>query len=249
MDWGEEKVRHHTSGPGGAVGLLLIGQTTSLVGDWLLRVALPLHVLSVTGSAASTALTFAAATLPSILFGPFAGPVVELRDHRATMVGCDLVRAGVVGVLVVGPASDRPWLIYLVVATQASVSELFAPARTAIVPRILGEPDALARANSSLALGNEVALLLGPALGGLVYQSFGLRVAAALDVASYLVSAVATVRIPGSGPESDSRPAKRAPVLRAMTLGVKLVAADRCLGPLMVVSLVLFLGAGMLGPL
>lgn len=74
--------------------LLWIGQAVSTVGNWLLFVALPFYVYSLTGSPLATGATFAASALPPLLLGSVAGVFVDRWDRQRTMVVADLLRAG-----------------------------------------------------------------------------------------------------------------------------------------------------------
>ena len=52
-------------------------------GDWLLMVALPVYILTQTGSGVTTALLFIAQLAPAALLGPLAGNLVDRWDLRA----------------------------------------------------------------------------------------------------------------------------------------------------------------------
>ena len=49
---------------------LWFGQVISLIGDWVLFVALPFYVYSLTGSTLATGIIFIVQTIPSILLVP-----------------------------------------------------------------------------------------------------------------------------------------------------------------------------------
>ncbi len=64
------------------------------MGDRLAMVAFPCaRLLAKTGSTLSTGLVFALYTLPYILFGTFAGVVIDRLNKRTIMVVADLLRA------------------------------------------------------------------------------------------------------------------------------------------------------------
>ncbi len=58
--------------------LLILGQVTSLFGNFILKLALSMHVLEETGSAAVFAGILSAATIPTIILSP----AVFLRTGR-----------------------------------------------------------------------------------------------------------------------------------------------------------------------
>jgi MFS family permease len=63
--------------------LLWSGQLVSMIGDWMLFVALPMHVYTISGSALLTGLTFAVQMLPTIVLGSLAGVFVDRWDRAA----------------------------------------------------------------------------------------------------------------------------------------------------------------------
>ena len=69
--------------------LLILGQLTSLFGNFILKLALSMYVLEVTGSAAVFAGILSAAAIPTILLSPFGGILADRADRRNIMVALD----------------------------------------------------------------------------------------------------------------------------------------------------------------
>ena len=69
--------------------LLVLGQTTSLFGNYILRLALSMYVLEVTGSAAVFAGILSIAAIPAILLSPVGGILADRADRRNIMVALD----------------------------------------------------------------------------------------------------------------------------------------------------------------
>jgi hypothetical protein len=57
--------------------LLWSARLVSLLGPWLLVIAIPAHVFTLTGSVAATGLTVAAEFLPVALLAPVAGVIAD----------------------------------------------------------------------------------------------------------------------------------------------------------------------------
>src|SRR5260370_25636674 len=68
----------------------------SSLGSWLLVLAVPAHILAVTGSLRDTGLTLAAAYLPQLALGPVAGAIADRWDRRRLMIGATLLCPGAV---------------------------------------------------------------------------------------------------------------------------------------------------------
>ncbi len=189
-------VRLAASGPFSAMWL---AQVISSLGDRVHQIALVFLVAHATGSSpVALGFVFAAMTVPVFLVGPVAGALVDRWDRKWTMVGSDLVRAGLVFSI---PAlvHIHVALVVVVVFLVAGVSTFFRPARTAALPQVVPEADLLT-ANSAMWVADTFSDLAGYGLGGLFVALLGPALALAfwVDSASYLVSAalVAAVAIP-----------------------------------------------------
>jgi MFS family permease len=168
---------------------LWVGQTISLLGDRLNQVALGVLVLSLTGSALDVGLTFMAATLPNLLFSPFAGTFVDRWDQKHVMVVSDLLRAGLV-LLIPLAAQHSVLLSYPIVFGVTTVSIFFRPARSAVIPRIVATED-LTPANGAMWTAETIADVVGYPIAGIFVAFLGSALALAFwfDAASYVVSA------------------------------------------------------------
>ena len=69
--------------------LLILGQLTSLFGNFILKLALSMYVLEVTGSAAIFAGILSIAIIPTIVLSPLGGILADRADRRNIMVGLD----------------------------------------------------------------------------------------------------------------------------------------------------------------
>src|SRR5579884_1501541 len=73
--------------------LLWFGQLISLLGDWILFVALPFYIYTLTGSTLATGVMFIVQTLPRLFLGSVAGVFVDRWNLKYTMVIVNLVQA------------------------------------------------------------------------------------------------------------------------------------------------------------
>lgn len=230
--------------------LLWVGQLVSLAGDWVLLVALPFFVYSLTGSTLATGAMFIAQTLPRLALGSLAGVFVDRWDRRATMMASDLLRAALLLPLLLVRSPDRAWIVYVVAFAEASVSQFFLPAEGALLPRLVGEGDALLAANALNSLSQNLTQLVGPALGGLLYGALGLTSVVAFDAASFLVSAllIALIATPRSATADTggAQPAAGLAVWREWREGLRLVRQDRILATLFLVIGTVMIGQGLI---
>lgn len=163
-----------------------------MTGSQVSRVAYPLLVFSLGGSAADAGLVSAAAVLPYLILGLPAGVLVDRWNRTGIMVACELGRCLTLSSIPLAALVGRPTLLQLAaaVALDNGFYVLFNAAELAVLPAIVGEE----QVNGALAQGQaglHTALLAGPPLGGYLFQTLGRTVPFLLDALSYGFSAIA----------------------------------------------------------
>jgi MFS family permease len=170
--------------------LLWGGQAVSLLGSQTSKIAYPLLVLAMTGSAAKAGIAGFAAMLGYLLFPLPAGGLADRHDRKRIMICCDVIRLLAVGsIAVAGWAAHISYAQVLVAGfAEGTASVFFGVAQRAALPMLI-HPSQRSLAVSQNEARQNAAQLAGPALGGAL---FGLSRAApfAADALSYLASLV-----------------------------------------------------------
>lgn len=157
-------------------------------GDWLLFIALPIVVYSLTGSALGTSLAFLVELVPGILLAPLAGWGADRWHRRRVLVVVSLLQAtALVPLLAVHTRADLP-IVYAVILVEAALFTLFDPAKNALLPTLVPAAD-LVSANSLIGLNQNLGRLVGGPLGGVLLAAGGLRLVTVADLISYLLAA------------------------------------------------------------
>jgi MFS family permease len=168
---------------------LWIAQVLSVAGDQLARVAITLLVYDQTRSALLAAVAFAASVVPTFAGGLLLSGLADRWPRRQVMIGCDLSRALLVGLMALPgmPLAVRVGLLVLVTLISAP----FTSARAALYPDILaGDRYVLGTAVTLTTL--QFAQVLGFAAGGAAVAFFGVRASLLADAATFIVSALIT---------------------------------------------------------
>jgi MFS family permease len=192
-------------------GLLWAGGLISETGDWFLLVGLPIWVLQLTGSSLVTATVFLVGLLPGLVVGPLAGVLVDRWDRRRTLVAVSLAQAAFLLPLLAVDGRGDLWIVYAVMAVEASLGQLNDPARNALVPSLVEEGD-LVGANALIGLNSNLARLAGSPLGGVLVEVAGLPGLVIGDAVSFLLGA-ALIGLVGSPRRAAVDPAVHSPVL------------------------------------
>ncbi|MBA2678503.1 MAG: MFS transporter [Ktedonobacteraceae bacterium] len=181
--------------------LLWLGQTISIIGDYVFDTTLLLWVatsISRNQPWAPLAVSgiFIMASLPVFLIGPIAGVFVDRWPKRRTMICMDVARALLITILLIAalsgrlPASWELGFIYAVVFITNACSQFFNPARLVLIGDIVAAPER-ARATGRLQMAVSLATIFGPVLATVLYSTVGVYIALALNALSFVISLLA----------------------------------------------------------
>jgi MFS family permease len=173
------------------LGAYLIDDTAS----WGYSVVLAAYVYERTGSTGWIALVACTRWVAGLLVSGYAGVVAD-RFDRARLIALSGVLCAVSMVLltiVIGV--DGPlWLLPLLSVADTVLSSPVRPATGALVPDVVAEADLVA-ANSLFAILENVVIVVGPAIGGLLLLAGSPTSAMGLNAASYLVAAALYLQV------------------------------------------------------
>ncbi|MEU1865159.1 MFS transporter [Streptomyces gardneri] len=217
---------------------LLAVRLLSQGADGVYQVALATYVVfspEKQTSATAIASAMAVLLLPYSLVGPFAGVFLDRWQRRQVFLYGNLLRALLAcGTAVLIVASVPDWLFYASALSVTAVNRFVLAGLSAALPRVVDE-ERLVVANSLSPTAGTLAATVG---GGL---AFGIRLltdesdaaAVAFGAALYLLSALASLRIPRGllGPDQELAPQRIASALastaRGLVEGVRHLAERR----------------------
>lgn len=113
---------------------------------------------------------YATLTIPAVLFGLIAGPIVDMTERKRLMLITDALLAILFFLYIF--AVDSVALILLIAFLTSSVARFFLPAEAATIP-LLVDKKTLHHANSFFLFTLMGSIILGYALAGPVMQLFG----------------------------------------------------------------------------
>lgn len=169
--------------------LMLLGQIVSLLGNALLRFALSLYVLDLTGSAAVFGGVLAASMLPTILLSPVGGVLADRIPRQRIMYVLDFITAAAVWNFALfgrGGSTLPPALLLLALS---AIQACYQPSVLSSLPLLVPQEE-LTRANALVTQVAALSSLLGPILGGALYGLLGLGPICLVGAGCFLCSAV-----------------------------------------------------------
>jgi MFS family permease len=168
--------------------LFFSGQSVSLVGTWMTRVATGWLVYRLTGSAALLGTVSFAGQVPAFFLGPLAGVLVDRWNRHRTLVVTQvlsMLQSFAVAALALSGVITI-WEIVLLALAQGFINAFDMPARQSFLVQMVDRRDDLSNAialNSSMV---NAARLVGPALAGAIIAAVGEGYCFLLDGISYL---------------------------------------------------------------
>lgn len=194
-----------------------LGTSLSAVGTGLTTTAVGLQVWDLTRSNLSVGLVGLAGFVPLVLLGLYGGALIDAHDRRrvilATSTGLWLVAAGFAVQAWLGLDDVR--VLYVLVALQNGLFAINSPARSAIVPRLVGTR-LLPAANALSGLSFGISMAIGPLLAGLLVGRAGYGWAYTVEVVLLVGAVVSLVALPPLPPEGQVRRAGLASVAEGL---------------------------------
>jgi MFS family permease len=168
--------------------LFFSGQSISLIGTWIQRIATPWLVYHLTGSALLLGVIGFAGQIPTFLIAPFAGVMTDRWNRYHILIGTQI--AAMIQALILAllyfTGTIEIWHIVLLNVFLGCVNAFDVPARQSFVIEMVEKKEDLGNAialNSSMVNG---ARLLGPSIAGILIAFTGEGICFLLNGISYL---------------------------------------------------------------
>lgn len=213
--------RNRGAGKGGLTGAfwaLAAAQVVSLFGNAVLRFALPLHVLGVTGSSAVMGVVTACAWVPYIVLAPIGGVAADRIRKRLIMAALDAAMAAVCAAyLLLSGTADVVGLAVAALVALYAVQSIYQPTVQASVPALVGRAaiqrgtavvvtqvlglsaQLMGLAEGALALGGLTGGIVAGTLAGRLGLSSSPAVLAAGSLSLLLIAAACALPLPPAG--------------------------------------------------
>jgi MFS family permease len=229
--------------PGGRAGLamLLVAYALFTMGAMVTMVAVPWLVLTTTGSATKMGVVATATTVPFLFTSVFATPAADRLGMQATVVVTSL--GGTLSMAVVALVPDIDFgVLVLMVAVNGGLNGVGGRAQHVLL-RPMGEAAGMPMIRVTAIYDglNNIAMLTGAPLGGLLIYWFGAQGAIWADASAMAACGliVAILVRPPKGSLPDSGAAANERYLAALHRGFRHLWADQLLfGMLLMVTLV-----------
>ncbi len=168
--------------------LFFYGQSISLVGTWMTRIATGWLVYRLTGSALMLGIVGFAGQFPSFLLAPFAGVFIDRSNRHHLLILTQvlaMLQALAMAVLTLAHLITI-WQVVALSVLQGLINAFDMPTRQSLIVELIENKDDLSNAiaiNSSMV---NAARLIGPSIGGVLIAAVGEGWCFMTDAVSYL---------------------------------------------------------------
>lgn len=192
------------------------------VADWSAFVALSIYAYHFGGAAAVGVLGVVRA-LPAALGVPAGSAVADRTRRERVLFAVQSARAVALAASAAVVAEGGPhWAVFLLAGVTAGVGAAYRPAHLSLVPLLARTPQELVATNVSGSILEGLAVLVGPALAGILLTFTGTDVVLAISAAISACAALLVARI-SSGPYV---PARASSTIADLTAGLRTLAHE-----------------------
>jgi MFS family permease len=168
--------------------LFFSGQSVSLIGTWMQRIAMPWLVYHLTGSAFLLGLVSFAGQIPTFLLAPVAGVVIDkYSKYRVLLITqiLSLIQALILAVLAL-TGVIQIWQIVLLSIALGCINAFDTPSRHSFVIEMVEKKEDLGNAIALNSMMFNGARLIGPSVAGLMLATAGEGICFLINAISYV---------------------------------------------------------------
>lgn len=152
------------------------------------------RIFEATGSTIAASFLWVAYALPAILIGPFAAASVDMVDRRKLLIIANLLQCLTVLLYAISHKTSL-FLLYGVAVLYSFLNQFYVPAEVAVLPSLLRKSN-LAQANGLFFITQQVAVVVGFGVAGILGGIFGFAGALYLCSLFLLGAFISVTRLP-----------------------------------------------------
>jgi MFS family permease len=164
------------------------GQSMSLIGTWMQRIAMPWLVYHMTGSALLLGVVSFAGQIPTFLLSPFAGVITDRFNRYKVLLITQifsLVQAFLLAILVL-TATIQMWHIVTLSIILGCINAFDVPSRHSFVIEMVEKKEDLGNAIALNSMMFNGARIIGPSIAGLMLATAGEGICFLINAVSYI---------------------------------------------------------------
>ncbi|MFU0783294.1 MAG: Major facilitator superfamily MFS_1 [Thermoanaerobacterium thermosaccharolyticum] len=223
--------------------LFISSQVISDIGDWIDRIAVLTLVYNINNSSVDMSFLSIMMLLPSLIFGVFAGKIVDIYNKKRILIIGDFLRA--ILVFLIPFFKEYVFIIIFIVST---ISIYYDTAKSSILPELV-EKDRLRQVNSLSSSYSSLMMVLGPSISGFIISKFDIKYCFYIDSLTFLLSMIMIffIKLYKYGSKKDVELYQTDKI--SFIEGLKYIKGNRIIFNTLAINTIVGLAAGMLNGL
>ncbi len=221
-------------------------QFVSDLGNWFYTIAISATIYKITGSAFALSLMLLINLVPAAVFSIIGGSISDKTNPKLTMIVSDIIRGfstlAAISVLYTNNIS----ILYVIAFINSIFGALFTTSRYKIITTLVSKED-MTSAFSKLRILYELTVILGSAIGGIVYSFLGFQLVVYINSATFFVAILFLLFVKYSHKKAEAR--SKSSYLEMQKEGFREILKNKDLSNLMVYKLFYTVSGGILNVL
>jgi MFS family permease len=169
--------------------LVFAGQFISFIGTMVTKVAIPYQIYHQTQSLMMVGLMSLCELLPLLVTALIGGALADRYHRRQLLIITELLMTlGCVGLLLnASLPTPQIWLVFVIGTFLSAINGLHRPALDSIIQQVVDRDD-MDKVGALATVKYSIAMIGGPAIGGILIAELGLTLTYLVDVLSYIAS-------------------------------------------------------------
>ncbi len=227
--------------------LVLSGQFISSVGTGIYSIVIVLYLKKITGSGAIIGFVNAAALIPALLIGPYAGTIADLTSRKTIIVLSDFLNGTIMILLSLSGLGIlnslgiirffyisinftsfkiETWMILVATVLSSISTSFYRPAVDGLIPTIVPK-DKLKKANSLIQSSTSISMLVGVSSGGILMGIIGFPLIVFFNGVSFILSAIQECFIKEKNNKAKKSSAKLSLILEETKEGIRYIIKSK----------------------
>lgn len=176
--------------------MLWLADSIAILGTQIQRMAITWQVFELTGDPFQLGLLGIFRFVPVLVFGVFGGVIADNRDRRMVLIFTHLALMLSTGILAAATIADQAsmTLIFAITFISSAFNAMAGPARQSLIANLVPRAS-LAGAATMVNLAMQSAMVVGPAIGGVIIAQTGLAAAYVINTIGFVAVIIAAAMI------------------------------------------------------
>ena len=201
---------------------LYLGQVISFFGSMITYVAVPYQMYEITKSNSHVGLLGIVQLIPLVIFGFWGGALADSFSRRKLVIVSELacILGNILLIAFTLSGSKEYWVLYVLAGVMAIFKGLERPPLEALTQQLIQKTD-IPKVATLQSLKTTSGMILGPAIGGILISSVGIKATYAIDLITYVVSIICLLQLKNLPELKEKKKPNISSIMDGFTYAVK----------------------------